>query len=135
MTDDARPIVLFDGICNFCNGSVNFILKRDRKKVFRFAAMQSRAGQEILTEFGLPLDDFDSMVFVEDGKAHTKSTAVLRIVRRMDGLWPVFYPLIFLPRAVRDAGYSLIARNRYRWFGKRDVCMVPTDDMKERFLA
>jgi predicted DCC family thiol-disulfide oxidoreductase YuxK len=114
---------------------VNLILKSDKKRVFRFAAMQSRAGQEILSGFGLPLDDFDSMVLVEDGKVHTKSTAVLRIVRRMGGLWPVFYPLIFLPRALRDAGYSVIARNRYRWFGKRDVCMVPTDAMKERFLA
>ena len=128
-------IVLFDGVCNFCNGSVNFILKRDRKRVFRFAAMQSRAGQEILSRFGLPLADFDSMVFIEDGAAHVKSSAVLRIVRRLGGLWPLLYPLIFLPRSVRDAGYNLVARNRYRWFGKRDVCMVPTDDVKERFLA
>jgi len=129
------PIVLFDGVCNFCNGSVNLILKSDRKRVFRFAAMQSRAGQEILSKYGLPLADFDSMVLVENGKAYTKSSAVLRIVRRMGGLWPVLYPAIFLPRALRDAGYNLIARNRYRWFGKRDVCMVPTNDMKERFLV
>lgn len=131
----AHPIVLFDGVCNFCNASVNFILKRDPKGVFRFAPLQSEVAKQLLEKFHLPADDLDTMVLIEDGTASTRSTAGLRIARRLKGTWPLLYGFIVLPRFLRDAVYRLIAKNRYRWFGKKDVCMVPKPEWKERFLG
>ena len=128
-------IVLFDGVCNLCSASVTFILKRDPKGLFRFAALQSEAGRNIFEKFGIPFAEPPaSIVLVEGGKAYSESTAALRIARRLSGLWPLLYAGIVIPRPIRDAAYRWVARNRYRWFGKKDACMVPTPELRSRFL-
>ena len=129
-----HPVILFDGVCNLCNGAVQFIIKRDSDAVFRFASLQSDAGQEVLKRHDLPTEDFNTMVLVEGDAIFTKSTAALRILRRLGGVWRLAYGFIVLPRVVRDSAYGLIARNRYSWFGKREECMIPTPDLRSRFL-
>jgi predicted DCC family thiol-disulfide oxidoreductase YuxK len=128
-------IVLFDGVCNFCNSSVNFLLRRDRKGVFRFAALQSEAGRKVLAEAGLHDRDLDSMVLIEGGEASVKSTAALKAARRLPGLWFMTGLFLLVPRRLRDWCYDAFAARRYRWFGKREVCMVPTPEMRSRFLS
>ena len=127
-------IVLFDGVCNLCNGAVAFIIARDRRAQFGFASLQSDAGRRLLRE--LSGDDAlpDTFVLVEDGRMFTQSTAALRIARRLGFPWSLAALLTVLPRAIRDGAYRLVARNRYRWFGKRETCMMPTADLRRRFL-
>ncbi len=127
-------IILFDGVCNFCDSSVNFIIDRDKKNIFKFAALQSEKGQEILEHFKLSKNDFDSFVFIENDTVFKKSSAALRIANKLGGLWKIFYPAIIIPRVVRDFFYSLIANNRYKLFGKKDSCRIPTPELKEKFL-
>ena len=138
-------VVLFDGVCNFCDAWVNFVIDRDRATYFKFTPLQSEAGQKISAEYGLrsetadrsPVDDtvpVDSVILVEDGKSYTHSTAALRIARRLDGLWPWAYALIVVPRPIRDFFYRLFARYRYRMFGRKDKCMVPSPEVRARFL-
>ncbi len=127
--------MLFDGVCNLCNASVDFIVKRDGRAAFRFASLQSEAGEALLRRFQLPTDEHRSLVLVEGDRHYTRSSAALRIARRLGGLWPVFYAFIVVPRFLRDAVYDLVARNRYHWFGKRDTCRVPTPELKSRFLG
>jgi len=129
-----HPVLLFDGECNLCNGAVQFVIKRDPDAVFRFASLQSDAGQALLERHDLPKEDFDTMVYLEGDEVWTKSTAALRIVRRLGGVWGLAYNFIVIPRPVRDAVYGVVVRNRYRWFGKRDECMVPSPDLRARFL-
>jgi predicted DCC family thiol-disulfide oxidoreductase YuxK len=129
-----HPLILFDGVCNFCNASVNFVIARDPKKNFRFAPFQSSAGQDLLKKFGLLATDLDTMVLIEDGRVFTRSTAGLKIARRLSSLWPLLYAFMIVPRFFRDAVYNVVARNRYRWWGRRDACMVPTPEVRERFL-
>jgi predicted DCC family thiol-disulfide oxidoreductase YuxK len=128
-------VVLFDGVCNLCNGSVSFIVARDPAAHFHFAALQSEAAQRLLRESGVHENLPDSVALVEHSRVYTRSTAALRIARQLRFPWPVFYALIVLPRWLRDAGYDLIARHRYRWFGRRDACMMPTPELRRRFLA
>jgi predicted DCC family thiol-disulfide oxidoreductase YuxK len=128
------PILLFDGVCNLCNRSVQFVIRRDKKKKFRFAALQGRMGQQLLHQHQLPVNDMNSFVLIENGKAYTRSAAALRVLKGLGGGWKLFYAFMVLPRFLRDAVYSWIARNRYKWFGKKEECMVPTPDLKERFL-
>lgn len=128
-------IILFDGVCNFCDGAVQFIIKRDPKAHFSFASLQSKPGQNLLIKWGLPTDTFNSMVYVKGTRVYTKSTAALKIVRELKGYWPLLYALILIPKPVRDIAYDLIAKNRYKWFGKKDACMVPTPDVRKRFLS
>lgn len=130
-----QGVLLFDGVCNFCNGSVNFIIDHDSKRYFRFAALQSEAGQAILRHFGLPLSDFDTMIVVENGKYYRKSTAALRIARHLGWPWSLGAIGLMIPAFLRDLGYSLIARNRYKWFGQQDQCRIPTPDIRSRFLG
>jgi predicted DCC family thiol-disulfide oxidoreductase YuxK len=130
----SHSIVLFDGVCNFCNGSINFIIRRDRRKIFRFASLQSETGARILRQFGLPPDSVETIILVEDGSCYTRSSAALRIVRRLGVPWSMLSVLSVIPAAARDAIYDLIARNRYRWFGRKSACMIPTPDVRERFL-
>lgn len=129
-----HPIVLFDGVCNFCNGMVNFIIRQDHQKVFRFAALQSEAGQELVAKYHLP-KSLESFILIEDGRVYKRSTAALRLYRRLPWIWRWIQLFWIVPRPARDAVYNLIARNRYRWFGKREECMVPTADVKSRFLG
>lgn len=130
----ANPVVLFDGVCNLCNGSVNFLLDRDHRETFRFASLQSDAGQRLLAEHGLPADDFDSFVLVEEGRAYTRSTAALRVARRLGFPWRLASLLLVIPAFLRDPFYDLVAKNRYRWFGKEETCRVPTPELRARFL-
>src|SRR5258706_3906277 len=128
------PVVLFDGVCNLCNGAVQFIIKRDKKKQFRFASMQGKAGHELLQKFDLPANDFNSFILFEDNKVYTRSTAALRIAKYMGGGWKLLYGLMIIPRFIRNAVYNVIAKNRYKWFGKKDECMIPAPELKDRFL-
>jgi predicted DCC family thiol-disulfide oxidoreductase YuxK len=128
------PIVLFDGVCNFCNASVNFVIDHDAHKRLRFAALQSDAGQALLKRFGLRRDDFDTAVVVENGRAYRKSSAALRIAWNLGGWWSLAGVLFAIPPFLRDGAYDLLARNRYRWFGKMESCRMPTPELRERFL-
>jgi predicted DCC family thiol-disulfide oxidoreductase YuxK len=127
-------IVLFDGICNFCVRSVRFIINRDPEKHFRFAPIQSSAGQILLRKHNLNTDDFDTLILIEEGKAYNRSTAVLRIIRQFRGLWPALYALVVVPRAARDLVYIVLAKNRYKLFGRRDACMIPSPELEDRFM-
>lgn len=130
-----QPVILFDGICNFCNGAINFTIKRDKKKQLKFAPLQSEAGQKLLKEYKLPANEFESFVFIENKKALTKSTAALSVCKYLKGAWPLCYGLIIIPAFIRNAVYDLIARNRYKWFGSKDACMIPKPDIRARFLT
>jgi predicted DCC family thiol-disulfide oxidoreductase YuxK len=128
---DPGPIVFFDGVCNLCNASVRFVIRRDPRAVFRFAALDSAAANRRLSgRKDLP----DSMVLLEEGHVWTRSTAALRIARRLRFPWPLAYAFIVVPRPVRDWIYAVVARNRYRWFGRRDRCELPTPALRARFL-
>jgi predicted DCC family thiol-disulfide oxidoreductase YuxK len=131
-----EAVVLFDGVCNLCNSSVNFIIDRDRHRYFHFAALQSDAGIELLRKHGRtpPPGDPDSIILVENGRVYERSTAALRIARKLRGAWKILYAGIIVPRPLRDVVYKWIARNRYRWFGKKDSCRMPTPELKDRFL-
>jgi len=128
-------ILLFDGVCNLCNRVVQFVIKRDTKATIKFASLQSDAGQVLLKKVGLPTDDFTSIVLIINDKYYFKSSAGLRVLKELGGVWKLLYVFIFLPKPLRDFIYDLIAKNRYQMFGKRDVCMLPTDDLKQRFLS
>jgi len=128
------PILLFDGVCNLCNGVVQWVIARDPAAQFRFASLQSEAGRTLLAQHQLPLDAMDTVVLV-DGAAHwRKSDAALEMLRRLGGAWPLLSALRVVPRGLRDAAYDWIARNRYGWWGKRDECWIPTPELRARFL-
>jgi predicted DCC family thiol-disulfide oxidoreductase YuxK len=127
--------VLFDGVCNFCNGSVNFIIERDSAGYFKFAPLQSEIADELSTKHDIDRSETDSIILVEDGKAYTHSTAALRIARKLDGIWKLGYAFVIVPRPIRDAAYKLFAKYRYRLFGRQDACMVPTPGVRARFLV
>jgi len=130
-----QHIILFDGVCNLCNSSVNFVLKNEKKPIFRFASIQSETGKELLKWCGLPSDYNQAVVYLENGKVHLGSTAALKIGQELTFPWSVLsYTGIIVPRFIRDWAYAQIAKHRYQWFGKRDVCMIPTKDLKARFL-
>lgn len=128
-------IVLFDGVCNFCNGSVNFIIERDKENYFKFAPLQSQIGEELLQKYEIDKAETDSVILIEDEKAYMHSTAALRIARRLGGIWSWLYAFIIVPRGLRDFIYRLFAKNRYRLFGKQDACMMPTPEIRQRFLT
>jgi predicted DCC family thiol-disulfide oxidoreductase YuxK len=130
-----KSIILFDGVCNLCNASIDFILKRDSKDRFIVGALQEEAAKELLSKFRVPSNYLDSLVLIEEGKVYFRSTAALRISRKLDGIWPVFYPLILLPEQVRDWIYNWIGKNRYRWFGKKSTCRIPSEEEKRKFLT
>ena len=132
-----RPhaIILFDGVCNFCNGAVNFVIKRDRRGYFRFAALQTANGGEIARKHGIDPERLETFVLVENGRAYRKSGGALLVARRLGGLYALAYGLIAIPPFMRDFFYDWFARRRYRWFGKKDECMVPSSEVRERFLT
>lgn len=128
-------VILFDGVCNFCNSSINFTIRHDKKNRFHFAPLQSEPGIAIKKQYNLPDEFLSSVILIENGKAYIKSTAALRIARRLNGAWPLFYGLIIVPVFIRDRVYNIIARNRYKWWGKKESCMVPTPEVRKKFLA
>jgi predicted DCC family thiol-disulfide oxidoreductase YuxK len=129
-----KAIILFDGVCNFCDSSVQFVLKRDKKGYFNFASLQSEIGQELLEKYKIPKDKFESLVLIENDKAYLFSTGALRIARKLNGAWPIFYGFIIIPSFIRNFFYKLIANNRYRLFGKKEECMIPSPEWRSRFL-
>jgi predicted DCC family thiol-disulfide oxidoreductase YuxK len=131
---DPRPVVLFDGLCTVCDASVQAILKRDTEGVFRFASLQGEFGREVLKRNGLPADELQTLILLEDGKTLFRSTAVLRILRRLGGFWRLSYALRFIPVALRDSAYRLFARNRHKFFGRKETCRIPTAEVRSRFI-
>ncbi|HNP23103.1 MAG TPA: thiol-disulfide oxidoreductase DCC family protein [Panacibacter sp.] len=129
-----HPVVLFDGVCNLCSSSVQFVIKHDPKKQFRFASLQSDFGQHVMEHFNLPANEFNSFILLENERIYTKSTGALRLSRKLNGLWPTLYGFMIVPAFIRDAVYSYVAKNRYRWFGKKEACWLPTPELKGLFL-
>jgi predicted DCC family thiol-disulfide oxidoreductase YuxK len=132
MDKKINAIVLFDGECNFCNNSVQFILKRDPKGYFNFATLQGKTGQDIVNKN--QLNGMDGIILIENGKLYHKSTAALRICKHLKGAWKICYLFIVVPKPIRNMVYDYIAKNRYKWFGKRDSCMIPSPEIRNRFL-
>jgi predicted DCC family thiol-disulfide oxidoreductase YuxK len=124
LKDSQNHIILFDGYCNLCSSAVQFILKRDKKRIFKYASLQSDFGQNSLSANGLSTTEIDTVVLIENGNAYTYSTGALKIAKHLAGIWPLFYGAIIIPRFIRDAIYKFIAKNRYRWFGKKETCMM-----------
>jgi len=127
-------VIVFDGVCNWCNAWVNFTMDHDPQGKFKFGTLQSDKGQQILRELQLSTEDFETFLLLERGRVFSKSTAALRIVRHLSSLWPIFYICIAIPRPLRDAVYNVIGRHRYKWMGKADACRVPTASERERFV-
>ena len=132
---EKHSILLFDGVCNLCNHSVQFIIQRDSREQFRFAALQSEIGQAIIQKYDLEEDLLQTLVLIEKNRVYLRSTAALRVARQLNGLWPLLYIFILIPPFIRDRVYDWIANHRYRWFGKRQHCMMPTQALKKRFLV
>jgi predicted DCC family thiol-disulfide oxidoreductase YuxK len=131
---EAKGIILFDGVCNFCDATVNFLLKLDTEEKFLFASLQSNTGQNLLTKLSMSTEYFDSFVYVKGDKFFTKSTAALQIAKDLRKWWQLLYILVFIPAPIRDRCYDWIAKNRYKWFGKKQECAIPTPEMRKRFL-
>ena len=129
-----NPIILFDGVCNLCNNSVQFVIKHDKKSKFRFAALQSDTGQALLKKYNLPKQGFDSFVLLQNEKVYLKSTAALQVAKQLDGPIKLLGGFIIVPAFIRNAVYNFIAKNRYKWFGKKHHCMIPTPTLQSRFL-
>jgi len=129
---EQKPIIFFDGVCNLCNGAINFIIDRDKKAYFKFAPLQSKISKKYIPES--VIKNTDSIILWEGDQLHSKSTAALKVARHLDGAWKGLYVLIIIPKFIRDFIYDFIAKNRYKWFGKRDSCRMPTEDIKNRFL-
>lgn len=130
----SKNIVLFDGVCNLCNGAVNFLIDHDTSNVLHFASLQSDFGQEVLKDYGMKTNDFDTFVFLKNGKLFTRSQAALEVLHQLGGSWASLYLFRFVPSFVRDGIYKLVAKNRYRLFGQRDACRMPTPELKAKFL-
>ena len=131
---DNDAIIFFDGVCNLCNGFVQFVIERDKAGYFRFASLQSDEAKPYLERCNYPAGELFSVVLFENGKCYTQSTAALRIMKRLSGAWPVLFAAIIVPKFLRDGVYKFIANNRYRWFGKEESCMLPTPELRSRFL-
>jgi predicted DCC family thiol-disulfide oxidoreductase YuxK len=134
MLNKAHKILLFDGVCNLCNASVLFVIRRDKKKEIKYAAIQSKQGKMLLQQYHIEEAYLGSLIFIEDGKVYLKSTGALRLCKYLKGLWPALYLFIFVPPFIRNAVYDFVAKNRYQWFGKKETCMVPTVELKSLFL-
>jgi predicted DCC family thiol-disulfide oxidoreductase YuxK len=130
--EEDHAVILFDGVCNLCNTSVDFIIRKDKKEYFKFGALQQSA--DLLEQFNISPEYLNSLVLIEDGQVYYKSTAALKIARRLDGPLPILYPFILLPTLLRDPIYNWIANNRYQWFGKGNSCRLPTPEEARRFI-
>lgn len=130
-----RSIVLFDGVCNLCNGFVNFLIDRDHQDRFRFGSLQSDNVRELLLPFHYSSQEISTVVLIQDNVLYTQSTAVLRICRLLPGAWPLLYGFIIIPRPLRDFIYNLVAKNRYKIFGRQDTCRIPTPELQSKFVG
>ncbi|MBT8296314.1 MAG: thiol-disulfide oxidoreductase DCC family protein [Gramella sp.] len=130
-----KKIVLFDGVCNLCNNAIQRIIKHDKKDIFRFASLQSEIWKQMVEERGMDAEELDSIILIDPGVAYyKKSTAALEISRELSGGYSLLKNFLFIPEVFRDGVYDLIANNRYKWFGKKDQCMIPTPELKSKFL-
>ena len=129
-----KPILLFDGVCNLCNGAVQTVIRWDKSSHFRLASLQSATGQTLLKKFNLPTNELNTVVLIDKNTVYLRSDAPLEVMRQLGGGWQFFYVFKIIPRFIRDAVYNWIAKNRYRWFGKEEACMIPTPEVRQRFL-
>ncbi len=127
-------VILFDGVCNFCNAAVNFVIARDSDGYFKFAPLQSEIGEELIARYGIDPAETDSVILVEDERVYLHSSAALRISRKLGTLWPLLYAFVIVPKPIRDFFYKQFAKYRYRLFGRQDACMIPTPEVRARFL-
>jgi predicted DCC family thiol-disulfide oxidoreductase YuxK len=134
MPELASKILLFDGVCNLCNGSVLFVIKRDKKKQIRYAAIQSEQGKMLMEKYGIEEAYLGSLIFIDEGKVYLRSTGALRLCKYLKGLWPMLYLLVIIPPFIRNFFYDTISKYRYKLFGKYETCMVPTNELKSLFL-
>jgi predicted DCC family thiol-disulfide oxidoreductase YuxK len=128
-------VILFDGVCNLCNASVNWIIDRDKKNLFKFASLQSEYGQALINKMNLKSDYMDTVVLQEGEKVYLRSAAALRILKHIGGIYSLAYAFIIVPAFIRDFFYNMVAKNRYKWFGKQDACRIPTPELKAKFLG
>lgn len=131
---EGAPVLLFDGVCNLCNASVQWVLKRDKKGQFRFAALQSDTGRQLLEQIGFSNEKIETVVLVDGDRFFVRSDAVLEMAKRLGGIWSLAGIFRIIPRSIRDRVYSWVARNRYHWFGERAQCMLPRPEWKGRFI-
>ena len=134
MSKADHPIIIFDGVCSLCEFSVRFIVKNDRQARFRFVSAQSERGKDLQRSCGVDTLKDGTVILLEHDQVHIKSDAALHIAKNLDGAWRLLYILRFIPKPVREYFYAIISKNRYRWFGKRDECLLPDENLKERFL-
>tara|TARA_R110000744_G_scaffold129156_2_gene236491 strand:+ start:2753 stop:3157 length:405 start_codon:yes stop_codon:yes gene_type:complete len=133
--ENYKKIILFDGVCNLCNATVQFVIKKDKKDLFRFTPLQSDTGKKLLTERNIDTEDIDSIILIEPNVAYyTKSTAALEIGKNLNGLRTLSSILLWLPETFRNIVYDFVAKNRYKWYGKKDSCMIPTEELKNKFI-
>ncbi|MEN1783762.1 MAG: thiol-disulfide oxidoreductase DCC family protein [Bacteroidota bacterium] len=134
--EQGQKIILFDGVCNLCNGVIQFIIKRDKKDIFRYAPLQSELGLQMTADRGIDTTKIDSFILIVPGEAyHLKSSAALEIAKSFGGFWMLLGLFGWIPSSIRDTLYDFIARNRYRWFGQQSECMIPTPELKAKFLS
>ncbi|MFT5237950.1 MAG: putative DCC family thiol-disulfide oxidoreductase YuxK [Flavobacteriaceae bacterium] len=129
-----HKIILFDGVCNLCNDSVKVVIKHDKKDIFRFSAIQSAVGVQMASEYGIDISKTDSILLIDKDKIYAKSTAALKIARHLSSGYPLLYGFMIVPNFIRNWVYDIIAKNRYKWFGRKDSCMIPTPELKNKFL-
>ncbi|WP_026838586.1 thiol-disulfide oxidoreductase DCC family protein [Gillisia sp. JM1] len=130
-----KKIILFDGVCNLCNNAINFIIENDKKDIFRFASLQSDVGRKLVMDRGIDPEILDSIILIEPGVAYyEKSTAALKIAKELSGGYSLMKYFLYLPNSIRDGVYNIVAANRYKWFGKKESCMIPTPELKAKFL-
>lgn len=135
MIETGKKIILFDGVCNLCNSSINFVIKRDKHDIFRYASLQSEIGKKLISERNIDINKIDSILLIEPNvKYYHKSTAALHIAKQLSGIYPLLSVFLILPKFLRDFVYDIIAKNRYRWFGKQESCMIPTPELKALFI-
>jgi predicted DCC family thiol-disulfide oxidoreductase YuxK len=132
--NNKHKVILFDGVCNLCNDSVKLIIKHDKNDVFRFTALQSAIGIAMVADHGIDTTKTDSILLIDQNKIYAKSTAALKVARHMSGGYPLLYGFMIVPNFIRNWVYDIIAKNRYRWFGRKDSCMIPTPELKKKFL-
>ena len=130
----SHPVILFDGVCNLCSSSVQYVIKHDPQHVFHFASLQSSFAQNILSKHDLPLNDYNSFVLYSNNRVYTRSTAALLVAKKLKGFIKLLYVFIIVPKFIRDGIYNIVAKNRYIWFGKKEACWLPAPEFKSLFL-
>ena len=134
LSDSKQPVILFDGVCNLCNSAVQYVIKHDAEKQFLFASLQSNFGQQVLAKYHLSTANFSSFILLKNDKIYLKSTAALLVAKQLQGAISWLYLFRVIPTFIRNGVYNVIAKNRYKWFGKQDACWLPTQELKARFL-